>query len=69
MKESLLMRLIGVGRRFFNSECGMRNYFGGFTKFWRKKQLGGRVCGRAKLLRRDASLPATQLPYYPFLLE
>ena len=30
--------MIGVGRRFFNSECGI---IGGFTKSWWKKQLGG----------------------------
>ena len=30
--------MIGVGRRFFNSECGI---VGGFTKSWWKKQLGG----------------------------
>ena len=66
MKESLLMRLIGVGRRFFNSECGI---IGGLHEILAEKAAWGRVCGRAKLLRRDASLPATLLPYYTFLLE
>ena len=46
--------MIGVGRRFF---------------ILVEKAAWGRVCGRAKLLRRDASLPATKLPYCPFLLE
>ena len=49
--------MIGVGRRFFNAECGI---IGRLHEILVEKAAWGRVCGRAKLLRRDASLPAAK---------
>ena len=46
--------------------------YGSVAPIWRDNAEGvgsvtwGRVCGRAKLLRRDASLPATQVALLEF---
>ena len=38
--------MIGVGRRFFNAECGI---VGGLHEILAEKAAWGRVCGRAKI--------------------
>ena len=49
--------MIGVGRRFLIRNAEL---FGGLHEILAEKAAWGRVCGRAKLLRRDASLPAAK---------
>ena len=66
MKESLLMRLIGVGRRFFNSECGI--ILGASRNLGGKSSLGARlrtrkVTAQGRFAACDPRLPRLTFPF------